>query len=78
MIKFYWQENPLGNAYEDPDTGEYFETGPISGLALDYREGNTRLRQAVNTKGLIKDLPLERKHQMKRLLIKWLRETLKS
>ena len=76
MIKFYWQENPLGNYYEDPDTGECYETGPISGLAIDYREGDIRLRQAVNIYSLIKDIPLERKHQMKRLLIKWLRETL--
>ena len=76
-IKWHWNEYPIGFPLEDSDHDLAGPRTPSkTSLAIEYIDGPVWLRHAVMTNGLIEDLSLAQKHEMKRVLINWLRQRL--
>lgn len=75
-ITWHWSENPIGFP-TDPDDFKSPRTPPLANLAIEYKDGDSRLRNAVsNPNRTLKTLNEWDKHEMKTHLLNWLKAQL--
>ncbi len=77
MIKFSWEEYPIGFPLEEDDefgnmAGD--RSPPVCSLSIDFTYGSIHLRQAVRKDKLRKELTQAEIDEMSRLLLNWLQE----
>ena len=81
MITWQWQDHPFGHPLE-PSPYDYSEptrTPPYVSLAIEYKAGDVRLRNAVQfPHRTLKTLSAVEKAQMRNLLTDWLDTKLKE
>ena len=77
-ITWQWQDNPIGYPM-DPD--DYDMEGPRTPatvwLCLEYKDGDTLLRQGIERYGSYRALTWDEKEAMKAKLRAWLQEKVK-